>query len=115
MAHFFLFFLYTESRLVEELIHRHIQQGRRQEGWEREEKTVGNRDVRRSVEGRGMGRGTRDIQDGHYRDFQDLTRQGLSGRKARNLKEVTLGWISGGRNDHGFGWRKIKGGGEQLF
>ena len=35
------------------------------------DKTVGNRDIRRSVEGRGMGRGTWRIQDGHYRDFQE--------------------------------------------
>ena len=32
---------------------------------------MGNRDIRRSVERRGMGRGTRGIQDGHYRDFQE--------------------------------------------
>ena len=68
------------------------------------DKTVGNRDSRRSVEGRGMGRGTRGIQDGHHRDFQDLTRQGLSGRKAGNLKEVGLGWMNGGTKDRGFGW-----------
>ena len=36
------------------------------------DKPVGNRDIRRSVEGRGMGRGTRGTQDGHYRDFQEL-------------------------------------------
>ena len=35
------------------------------------DKTVGNRDMRRSVEGRGMGRGTWGIEDGHYRDFQE--------------------------------------------
>ena len=55
------------------------------------------------------------IQDGHDRDFQVLTRQGLSGRKAGNLKEVGLGWISGGRKDRGFEWGKIRDGGEQLF
>ncbi len=71
--------------------------------------------MRRSVEGRGMGRGTRGKQDGHYRDFHVLTRQGLSGRKAGNLKEVGLGWINGGIKDHGFGWGKIRDGGEQLF
>ena len=32
---------------------------------------MGNRDIRRSVEGRGMGRVTRGIQDGYYRDFQE--------------------------------------------
>ena len=36
------------------------------------------------------------------------TLQGLSGRKAGNLKEVGLGWINGGRKDHGFGWGKIE-------
>ena len=53
--------------------------------------------MRRSVEGRGMGRGTRGKQYGHYMDFQVLTLQGLSGRKAGNLKVVGLGWISWGR------------------
>ncbi len=24
-------------------------------------------------------------------------------------------WINGGRKDHGFGWGKIRDGGEQLF
>ena len=37
------------------------------------DKTVGNRDIRRSVKGRGMGWGTKGKQDGHHRDFQDLT------------------------------------------
>ena len=45
--------------------------GRRQEGQEREGQNSGDRDIRRSVEGSGMGRGTRGIQDGHYRDFQE--------------------------------------------
>ena len=43
------------------------------------------------------------------------TLQGLSGRKAGNLKEVGLGWINGGRKDCSFGWGKIRDGGEQLF
>ena len=43
------------------------------------------------------------------------TLQGLSGRKAGNLKEVGLGWINRGRKDQGFGWGKIRDGGEQLF
>ena len=33
---------------------------------------MGNRDIRISVEGRGMWWGTRGIQDGHYRDFQEV-------------------------------------------
>ena len=45
-------------------------------------------------------------QNGHYRDFQE---------GKRNLKEVGLGWINGGRIDHGFGWGKIRDGSEQLF
>ena len=35
------------------------------------DKTMGNRDIRRSVEGRGIGWGTQGIQDGHYRDFHE--------------------------------------------
>ena len=35
------------------------------------DKTMGNRDVRGSVEGRGIGWGTRGIQDGHDRGFQE--------------------------------------------
>ena len=69
----------------------------------------------RSVEGRGMGWGTWGKQGGHYRDFQVLTQQGLSGRKAGNLKEVGLGWINEGRTDRGFGWGKIRDGDERLF
>ena len=76
---------------------------------------MGNRHIRRSVEGRGMGRGPQGKQDGHYKDFQVLPRQGLSRRKAGNLKDVGLGWINGGRKDQGFGWGKRRGGGEQLF
>ena len=34
--------------------------------------------------------------------------QGLSRRKAGNLKEVGLGWINGGRKDHRFGWRRYQ-------
>ena len=40
---------------------------------------------------------------------------GLSGRKMGNLKEVGLGWIYTCLQDCGFGWGKIKDGGEQLF
>ena len=62
----------------------------------------------------GLGWGTRGKQDGHYRGFEVLKRWGVSRRKAGNLK-VGLGWINGGRKDRGFGWGKIRGGGEQLF
>ena len=57
--------------------------------------------MRRSVEGRGMGRDTRGKQDGHYRDFQE--------------GEVGLGWINGGRKDQDFGWEKIRDSGELPF
>ena len=63
---------------------------------------MGNRDVRRSVEGRGMGWGTWGIHDGHHRNFPEG-------------KEVGWWWIIGGRRDRGFGWGTIRGGGEQLF
>ena len=43
------------------------------------------------------------------------TLQGLSGRKAGNLKEVGLGRINGDRKDQGFGWGMIRGSDEQLF
>ena len=42
-------------------------------GRRRKETTVWHRNMRRSVEGRGMGCGTQVKQDGHYRDFQVLT------------------------------------------
>ena len=54
----------------------HSKGGIRQEGKVRgNDKTVGNRDIRKSVEGRGMGWGTRGIQHGHYRDFQEGIRE----------------------------------------
>ena len=36
---------------------------------------MGNRDIRGSVEGRGMGLETRGIQDGHYRDFRKESKE----------------------------------------
>ena len=70
--------------------------------------------MRRSVEGRGMGWDTQGKEDRHYRDFQVLTRQGLSGRKAGNMKEVGLEWINWSNKSRDFGWGKIRDG-EQLF
>ena len=52
---------------------------------------------------------------GEHGDITRWTLQGLSGRKAGTLKEVGLGWISGDRKDHGFGWGKIRDGGEERF
>ena len=56
---------------------------------------MGNRDIRRSVEGRGMGG-----EHGEYKmdttgSFRTLHDKELSGRKAGNLKEVGLGGLSG--------------------
>ena len=48
---------------------------------------------------------------GTFRSLHDR----LSGKKAGNLKEVGLGWISGSRKDCGFEWGKIRDGGEHLF
>ena len=60
--------------------------------------------------GEGWGRGTGNMGNRRW------TLQGLSGRKAGNLKEVGLGGlIIGVRKDRGFGWGMIRGGGEQLF
>ena len=60
-------------------------------GGRRKDKTAGKRDIRRSVEGRGMGRGTRGKQDGHHRDFQDLTQQGTFGKEGREFEGVGVG------------------------
>ena len=79
----------------------HSKEAMRQVGWVREGQTVWN--CGRERDGAGNMGNTR------------WTLQGLSGRKAGNLKEVGLGWINGGRKDRGFGWEKIRGGGEQLF
>ena len=54
----------------------------RQEGREWEGQNSGEQDIRRSVEGRGMGRGTWGIEDGHYRDFQE----GKQGCKAPSFE-----------------------------
>ena len=54
-------------------------------------KTVGNRDIRRSVEGRGMERGTQGKQDGHDKDFQVLTRQGTFRKESREFEGSGFG------------------------
>ena len=79
----------------------------RQEGWEWEGQNSGEQTYKeicgRERDGVGNTGNTR------------WTLQGLSGRKAGNFKEVSLGWINGGRKDRGFGWRMIRGCGKQLF
>ena len=55
------------------------------------DKTVENRAIRRSVEGIGMGRGTRGKQDGHHKDFQDLTQQGAFRKESREFEGVGFG------------------------
>jgi len=67
----------------------------RQEGWEREGQKSGQQ--RKEIHGR----------ERNGAENRRYTRQGLSGRKTGNLKEVSLGWINGGRKDQDFGWGKI--------
>ena len=38
-----------------------------------------------------------------------------TGTFRKESREFEGGWINGGRKDHGFGWGKIRDGGEQLF
>ena len=54
--------------------------------WKGKDETVGNKYIRRSVKGRGMGWGTWGIQDGHHRDFQDLARQGTFRKEGREFE-----------------------------
>ena len=50
------------------------------------DKTVRTRDMRRSVEGKGVGRGMQGEHDGRNRDFQDLTQQGSFGKEGREFE-----------------------------
>ena len=82
-----------------------VKGSRRQEGWEREAQNTGEQ-TGDLWKGEGWGEVHR---------ANKMALQGLSGRKAGNLKEVGLEWINGGRKDQGFGWGKIRDGGERLF
>ena len=84
----------------------HNKGSKRQEGWEREGKNSGEQ-RHEEICGRerdGVG----------YTGQTRWTRQGVSGRKAGNLKKVGLGWINGGRKNSGFGCGKMRDGGEDL-
>ena len=67
------FFFLTKSRLMEELIYRNITR-QKTRGARVKHKIVGNRG-NRSVEGRGMGRGTRGIQHGTTGTFRKENRE----------------------------------------
>ena len=78
----------------------------RQEGWEREGQNSGEQTHEKCG---------RERDGAGNMGYTRWTLQGLSRRKAGNLKEVGLGWINMGTKDRGFGWGKIRDGGEQLF
>ena len=50
-------------------------------------------------------------EHGEYK--MDIT--GTFRKENREFEGSGLAWINGGRKDRGFGWGKIRGGGEQLF
>ena len=69
-----------------------VQQGEQEtrgvgEGW----KKLGNRDMRRSVEGRGMGWGTQGKQDGRHRDFSSPYTTGTFRKESREFEEGGFG------------------------
>ena len=49
----------------------------------------------------------------HGEEKMDIS--GTFRKESRRNEGSGLGWIIGGRKDRGFGWGKIRGGGEQLF
>ena len=49
----------------------------------------------------------------HGVNKMDIT--GTFRKENREIEGGGFGWINGGRKDRGFGWGKIRGGGEQLF
>ena len=103
LMHFWVFCIHCRGS-YESSHTTHSKGGMRQEGWERE---VQNSGEQRHEEICGRKR------DGiGNRGYKRWTLQGLSGRKAGNLKEVDY---RGEKKDRGFGWGMIRSGGEQLF
>ena len=59
----------------------------RQEGQEGEGKKQWGTETRGDLwKGEGWGQGTQGKQDGHYKDFQDLTRQGTFWKEGREFE-----------------------------
>ena len=66
-----------------------IQQGEQETSMAGEERKKTGEQRQKDICGRERDEAVK--QDGHDRNFQVLTRQGLSGRKVGNLKELGLG------------------------
>ena len=117
---FFCFFLVFFVYIVEARMRANTQRMARgawdKRGGSGKHKSVENRDIMRSVEGRGMGQGTQGIQDGYYRDFHE-GKQGIWRRWTwRGLKScqcrlylrrpasVVWRWAFPTGKTHYFGW-----------